>query len=82
VWIIFESNERLVDVLQLELICLFFAALLTEKQVALAIFVEIIANKPEKLMNTLSGEGSMLHEVKKVEAFDAFVMHEHVKWAD
>jgi hypothetical protein len=76
--IIFESYQRLVDVLQFELISLLFAAFLTEKQVALAVFVEIIANKPEKLMNTLSGEGSMLHEVEKVEAFDAFVMHEHV----
>jgi len=82
VWIIFESHKRLVDVLQLELFRLLFAALLGKEQVTSAVFVEIVANQLEKLMNALSRERSMLQKVEKVETFDAFVMHEHVKWAD
>lgn len=62
-WVIFESNERLVDVLKFELARLLFAALLSEEQVAFAVFVEIVPNQLEEFMNALLRERTMLQEV-------------------
>lgn len=62
-WVIFESNERLVDVLKFELARLLFAALLSEEQVAFAVFVEIVPNQLEEFMNALFRERTMLQEV-------------------